>query len=218
MSTAVAILIPTFERSHSLQRVVDNIHENTLGEYTIYFIAEPRDLGTIKAVKGTTAQLLLNEQEPCYAGAINTAYHKTKEPYLFLGADDLAFHQGWLKACLSRFRYGVEVVGTNDLAHPDVLAGTTATHSMVTRRYIREEGGRADMKDTVLYPYKHNYCDTEFIATAKARGVFMPCLDSKVEHLHWAWGKAPMDSTYRKGFGHNTSDRLLYQERSHLWR
>lgn len=212
-----AIFIPTLNRPHKLSEIALNITETTPEPHTIYFILEESDIESQKAVTELGEQYILNTGSSCYADCINTAYHQTKEPYIFLGADDIKFYPGWLSKAKACFLRGINVVGTNDLHHPGVLEGTHATHYLVKRKYLKTEGGRVDMKDTVLYPYAHNYTDTEFIQTAIARGTFMPCLESKVEHMHWCWGLADRDETYYKGFNENERDRTIYEQRRHLW-
>jgi hypothetical protein len=113
--------------------------------------------------------------------------------------------------------------------NPYVLAGTHATHYLVSRWYLENAGGVADappgdpswpasLRPPVLFEgYDHNYTDTEFIETARARGVFAPCLDAVVEHLHVVAGKAQWDETYRKGAARMGDDEVLFQQRRGLW-
>ena len=162
------------------------------------------------------ANLILNRRKQNYAGAINTGVMDTDEPYVFAGADDLNFHHGWFEAAVALMGKPIEVVGTNDLGNPAVMRGEHATHYLVSRNYATQ--GVADREGIMLHEgYDHNWCDTEFIETAKWRGRFAPCLDSKVEHMHVAWGKAQMDRTYTKGFSNEGIDARLFQERSELW-
>lgn len=217
MTPTVAIFIPTFNRPVNIKRVVDNIHVNTTGVYRIYFIVEKSDQPTIDAINVTGEKIIFNEGRGTYASCINIAHKQTDEMFFFCGADDLNFHPRWLEEALSRMTQGIEVVGTNDLYNPDVLKGTHATHYLVRRTYIKKYSGVIDEPNTVLYDYDHNYTDTEFIETAKARGCFMSCPASIVEHLHWAWGKAQMDETYQKGNRNAQQDKRVYEERKHLW-
>lgn len=214
----VGIFVPTFGRPHELSRVVDNLYEFTKPElFTLYFIAESGDDPTIEVAKTLRANLIINEGKPCYADAINTAYHKTQEPYFFAGADDLGFHKGWLENALSHMKDGICVVGTNDLGQIPIGEERNSTHYLVERVYIKERSGVVDMKDTVLYPYHHNYTDTEFTATAIHRGVYAYCPESFVEHLHPVWNKGQWDETYKKGQVTSSQDQRLYNERRNLW-
>lgn len=216
MIGTTAIFIPTFGRPHVLESVYKNIEDATALPHQTYFIAESRDQSTIDTLNLLRFKYVINEQEPSYAGAINTAYKDTVEPYFFCGADDLRFESGWLENAFTHMGQGIDVVGTNDLANPDVLAGEHATHYLVRRSYIKDMG-RADGAKTVLYPYKHNYCDTEFIQTAIARGAFKSCPQAIVEHKHWAWGKRAMDEQDKQHQQDDPEDRRKFEERKHLW-
>lgn len=152
-----------------------------------------------------------------YSEAVNLIYPKLAQPFFFLGSDDLIFKPGWDIEIMKVMDGGGMVVGTNDLHNPDVLAGNHATHYMVRKEYIEQQGGVADKSYPVLYQYKHNYCDTEFIETAKSRSMFIPCLSSIVEHIHWAWGLAHMDAVYEKGRNTAGEDLQTFNSRRHLW-
>lgn len=111
----------------------------------------------------------------------------------------------------------VGVVGTNDLGNPRVIAGKTATHSLVTRAYVGEHG-TVDEPGKVLHEgYQHNFCDTEFVETAKRRGAWAFAGDSVVEHLHPHWSKGDDDETYRRGQAGFEVDRRLHARRRRLW-
>ena len=212
----IAVLIPTLGRPANVQRVIDDL-EPTVRRDLIdpIFIVEAHDTATMDAIEAIQRTYIINRRSPSYAGAINTAVEMTTHDYLFIGADDLHFHDGWLDPLLDLAqRYGL--TGTNDLHNPEVLAGEHATHYLVTREYANL--GTIDGHEPLLHEgYSHNYCDTEAIATAKHRGQFRPCLDSVVEHLHWAWGLAGMDDTYTKGAKNIHADQALFTSRSHLW-
>lgn len=217
-SKDVAVFIPTFGRPHELSRVVDNLYENTTSDlFDLYFIVEKGDQATIDAIKPLRAKMIINEGQPCYADAINTAYHKTREPYFFTGADDLGFYPEWLEQALSKMDDNIAVVGTNDLGGIPIGEQRDSTHYLVKREYIKKQSGVVDMKDTVLYPYKHNWTDKEFIETARLRNAYVYCPDSKTEHNHWAWGKAQMDATYKRGNESSAEDERTFKNRQHLW-
>jgi Glycosyl transferase family 2 len=211
------IFLPTYGRPQVIARVVQNIHETTSGDYRILFIVEPEDTASQEAIQATGEQFLINTGRASCASCINCAYHATDDPYFFIGADDLTFYPEWLTIALARMGNGIQVVGTNDLYNPQVVAGETATHFLVARAYIQEQSGVVDQPDTVLYDYSHNYCDTEFIDTAKARGVFVSEPLSIVEHKHWSFGLAPMDATYQRGMQENAHDMQMFLTRKHLW-
>jgi hypothetical protein len=185
----------------------------------VYFVVEPDDTGTMEMI-GTNpfrnVNFIYNERSRNYAGAINTGVQRTTEPLVFAGADDLNFHAGWLEVAEAKMVDPIKVVGTNDLGNPYVLAGDHATHYLVARDYATN--GVVDQPGLMLYEgYDHNWTDTEFVETARHRGVFAPCLESVVEHRHWAWGKASMDETYNKGCRNERVDQMHFLERRALW-
>lgn len=214
----VGIFIPTYGRPHELSRVVDNIIENTPFEsFTIYFILEESDQASFDVAKNLKAEIIINKGKPCYADAINTAYHKTNEPYFFTGADDLGFYRGWLEEAMKLMIDPIKVVGTNDLGSIPIGVERDATHYLVARDYIKKQSGVIDQPNTVLFSYLHNWTDKEFLETARSRGVYSYSEESKVEHAHPVWNKAQWDETYRKGQRTSEQDRHTYLSRQSLW-
>ena len=222
VSTTTAILIPTLGRHDRVCRLLENIEATSGPDLEVYFIVESEDTGTIEAVAASHAHLIYNHGPPTYASCINTAYRETVEPFLFLGADDIVFTDGWLERASARFSDpGVGIVGTEDpmLPHPD-----HSTHSLVRREYIGESSGCLDLPDTVLYPYWHGYTDYELVGVAKSRQAYVYSADSQVEHHHPGWdslgrvrGGTELDNTYRKGNRNHWSDTVRFIERSTGW-
>lgn len=214
----VAVLIPSYHRPERLTQALASLEENTAGEYTPYVIVEPDDTETFEAALDSDAVVFVNEGRPCYAGAINTAYHNTTEPYLFAGADDLAFHPRWLSIALEQMVPPIQVVGTNDLLNPFVAQGTHATHYLVRRGYLDVRGGlKGEPGSFMLEELSHQYTDTLFIDLARAREVFAPCLESVVEHLHFLNGKAPKDETYDRAYRDIEADEETYRNKIAEW-
>jgi hypothetical protein len=220
---SVAILIPSYRRPASVARVAANLRAVTPGEgadWAAYVIAEAEDPSTVDAAHAAGLDVIINRRTPSYAGAINTAHKQLTSPILFTGADDLAFQPGWLDEALAVLDADptAQVVGTNDLCNPYVADGTHATHYLVRRGYLDDPGGCIDGPGRFLFEgYRHNFTDTEFIGTARARGVFQPCLSSIVEHLHYTTGKSVNDPTYEKGMVCYGDDQATYAAREPLW-
>ncbi len=214
----VVILIPVLRRPHRVAPLLASIVEATPEPHRVLFIVEALDVEERAALDRACAEhVVVERQRRSYARKINAGYRSSVEPLLFLAADDLAFHLGWLPAARAKLGGPVQVVGTNDLLNPRVLAGEHATHSLVTRAYC-DELGTIDEPGKVLHEgYGHDYVDDEFVATARVRGAYAHAHDSIVEHLHpWA-GKAPSDSTYRIGRAKSAGGRRLFEHRQHLW-
>ncbi len=161
------------------------------------------DAPTRAAVDAADERCIVNTGPQTYAGAINAAYHATDEPYFFCGADDLRFYPGWLTHALAAMTDGIE--------------GAIAPHFLVRRRYIARYSGVGDQPDTVLSAYDHNYTDTEFVGTARARRMYRYCPEAIVEHLHPLWGKAQDDPIYEKGRRRYEEDGQRYIRRRPLW-
>jgi glycosyltransferase involved in cell wall biosynthesis len=222
VTARVAVLIPSSGRPAAVTRVLRSLLQATPGHgevWEAHVIAEADDPATWSAAEDAGFTPLCNERARSYAGAVNSGYLLTGSPVLFCGADDLRFHRGWLQTALRVLDDpDASVVGTNDLGHGAVIAGDHATHYLLRRSYCDHPGGCVDGPGTVLHEgYGHSFTDTELVETAKARGVFRPCLASVVEHLHPSWGKAGWDDTYRKGAEPWAADERLFESRRPLW-
>ncbi len=134
-----AILIPTYGRVGRLHAVVANARDAT-PQARVYLLMEPGEACQIVGAVTLTRQ----EGFGNYATAINYGLANTDEPLVFAGADDLNFRPGWLEACQPALDDGNQVVGTNDLGNPEVLAGEHATHYLVVRDYLEHVGGVFD--------------------------------------------------------------------------
>lgn len=212
---SVAILVPVLNRPAAVQPLLENIAKTTPEPHRVLFVTDEDDTRERAAIAAAGGQELVVSAG--YAAKINAAVAATSEPYVFLGADDLRFHAGWLPEALAWMRGQVGVVGTNDLGNRRVIAGLHATHSLVARAYI-EQHGTIDQPGHVLHEgYHHNFCDDELVATAKRRRAWAFARDSIVEHLHPNWQKGEDDATYRLGMRRFRQDRDLFFQRSALW-
>ena len=210
----IAILVPVLGRAHQIQPLIESVHAGTESEHRIVFVCSPKDPAT-KVCQGSGETTIVTNWSPGpgdFAKKINLAYRKTDEPWLFQGATDLHFHEGWdTRALTVATRENVGVVGTNDLGNPLVVRGLHATHILFSREYIETYGGTFDGTGAVFSEtYDHQYVDTEFIQIAKSRGQFRPCLRSIVEHLHPHWDKGEMDDTYEKAMRATRPDAALH--------
>ncbi len=195
---SVAIFIPTYKRAHKLIKVYENAKNSSPQVTNVYFIIEKDDKESIDVIKKNQLPYFINERSRNYAGAINTAYLKTKEKYFFCGADDLDFKPGWLEICLKKMIDPIKVVGTNDLHH---------------HRFKRKHEIGATHYLVLSENYFHNYTDCEFIETARLRGLFAPCLEAIVAHLHFSLHLSPKDETYAKQDDTIRGDKILFLER-----
>ncbi len=217
----IDILIPVLGRPKNAAKVAQSISTHTRVPHTTIFLCSRHDDAEIEACADTGCVTWLVSDER-YAPKINEGVKVELggEPseFVFLGADDLAFHDGWDLEAIARFEETDKpVIGTNDLGNPTVIAGRHATHSLVHRSYI--EQGTIDDSTILLHEgYDHNWVDTEFIETAMMRDSFTFAFESHVEHLHPFWKKGPTDVIYKRGQKHYHHDHRLFRERRRLWR
>jgi hypothetical protein len=187
----------------------------------VIFLCSPGDEEEIIVCQRTGAEVQIVEWEAGHgdwARKINYGFTLSEDPFVLLGADDLAFHSGWDTAALEvAERTGAGVIGTNDLGNATVMAGKHSTHPLVRRSYI-DEYGTVDERGKILHEgYRHQWVDTELVETAKARGQWAFAKDSRVEHLHPFWHKGKMDATYKKALSTPQEDHHLFANRRNLW-
>jgi hypothetical protein len=209
----IGIYVPTLGRPHVLQRLVNNIHASTTLPHRIIFVVEPHDEESLNAAWQTGELVSINEGSPSYSNSLQTAYDLDNSDY-FIGAnDDFDFFPNWDTEAMKVMGNGVMVVGIHD-GSPQCGFSTI---SLVDRRYIGTMSGVIDIPNRVNYPYRHNYVDTEFHATAVKRGVFAPAPNSVILHKHPDWGHAEDDETYRKSQATMSLDATTFASRTHLW-
>lgn len=214
--TELAVLVPVLGRPHRVEPVLDAFLSTC--DCVVHFIADRGDQPEIHAIKRDGRGRLL-VHDGGYAQKINYAVEVTKQPLLFLGADDLEPQPGWLEAavmCAARDterRPHLAVVGVNDMLRRD---REHATHFLMTRSYA-ELPTVDGQPGPCCTEYRHWYIDDELIATARARGVYAYAADAHVRHLHYLVGAAPDDDTYARGREFARIDARTFRGREHLW-
>lgn len=213
LPVSTVVLVPVLGRPHRVRPLLDSLAVAS-PDASVLFIADPGDEDEIEAIEDAGAAYITVDGG--YARKINEGVRRTSEELIFLGADDLAFHPGWLEAASARLVDGVGVVGTNDLGNERVIRGEHSTHSLLTRRYA-ELGTIDGAPGPLSEAYHHWFLDDELVATAKHRGAWAFAGDAIVEHLHPFWGKAADDVVYRKANSQIEGDRAIFIERAKLW-
>lgn len=154
-----AVLVPVMKRPQNAEPFMQSLRAST-GLATAYAIYDEADTDTRDAWKAAGAQLI-QSSGPSFATKINDAYRATSEPWMFLTGDDVRFHPGWLDH--TQFAATITeagVVGTNDLANPRVLRGEHATHLLIRRSYVDEQGASWDGPGVVCHEgYRHWFCN-----------------------------------------------------------
>ena len=174
---------------------------------------DPKEIAALEEEEATHSVMEWPAGHGDFARKINWAFSHSEEEWIFFCGDDVDFGYAWADNALALARqHGV--VGTNDMVNPEVRRGVFSTHSLVSRRYVTEQGGSLDGPGTIFHEgYSHNWCDRELCVLAKSRGEFVFARNSVVRHRHPHWGTAQMDRTYRKGLSSFGSDRKLFTRR-----
>jgi hypothetical protein len=196
----VAVIVPVLGRPQNAEPFMKSLRAST-GLATVYAAcSQPADAEAWRAV----------------GEKVNEALPWTDQPWIFLAGDDVRFRRGWLDHVQQVARNtGAKVIGTNDLANPRVMAGDHATHMLIARDYIDEQGASWDGPGVVCHEgYHHWFVDDELVTAAKARNVWAPALAAVVEHLHPIVDKAEMDDTYRLGQKNKGRDKITFTKRS----
>jgi glycosyltransferase involved in cell wall biosynthesis len=219
---AVAVLCPVLNRPQNIQPLVDSFNATTSGyEANLYFIGEKDDVAELAAIDAADATVIYKKDAHTYAEKLNLGLNCTPEPWVLCIGDDVRFHEGWLDHA-RKLSSDYDVIGTNDttngIKNPKVANGSHADHFFVRRAYVDEYGACLEGPG-VLAPevYGHWYVDMEIVKLAKARGVFTPCLDSVVEHLHPGYDgdeEARLaDPTYMAAVEHAVEDGETFKDR-----
>jgi glycosyltransferase involved in cell wall biosynthesis len=216
--TRVAILVPVLARPQNVAPLIASVEAATSEAHRLVFVVNDDDEAELEALTAAGADhVVVGPARRSYACKINDGFNATTEPVVFSAADDVRFHAGWFKAAAGLLGDGVEVVGTNDSCNMRTVLGFHSTHTLFTRGYIERCGTIDEPGKVLCEKYKHDYCDDEFIETAKARGVYAHAFDSIVEHLHPMVNKAADDDTYRLGRRWSPNGHSVYKTRRHLW-
>lgn len=225
--SSLTVIVPALSRPRNVAPLVRSLDLSVARErqegwkIDLLFVCSTDDRSEIRAVRAQGLEPLLttiSRDKSQYPKKINAGVRHTTSDWLFLGADDLEFHWGWLRAAVdAHIETGKLVVGTQDLGNQLVKRGLHATHSLVHRDYV--ELGTVDERGKLLHEgYDHNACDVEFIETAISRDQFVFADKAIVEHLHPLWHRqVTRDVVYRKGMLGANVDRLLLNRRRHMW-
>lgn len=209
----VAILVPVLGRPQNIAPLLQSVEQSTSQPHSVLFICDPDDTREIDAIAAAGGTMIAPGGR--YAAKIRAGVDATDEPLVFLGADDLRFHPGWLDACLAVIAQGALVVGVNDRIRRR-RRPQHATHFLLTREYALRpaiDGTPGPLSAA----YEHCFVDDELIATATSRGVYAYAERAIVEHRHWINRTAEDDDTYRRGRANFHADRDTFIRRTPLW-
>lgn len=215
------VIIPVLRRPHRAAEVFASLEAAT-GDvsWRAVFACTTGDHAEIRACEQTGADVFVAPWDAGpgdWARKINRVYEDSDEPWMLLGADDLAFHPGWAAEAMEvGDATEAGVVGTNDLGNPRVMRGEHSTHPLVRRSYADALGTVDGPGRVVAEAYQHQFCDDELVYTAKRRGRWAFARASVVEHLHPYFAKAPWDATYRLAVGAARADSITWARRRQM--
>ncbi len=214
MEPTIDIWLPTYHRPDKLAEVARNIGQTTHHSFNLYFGVEPDDEASARAAEQTGHSVIINAHEPGYSGTIQTMYEHSHASLWIHANDDFEFLPDWDKQPVAMFDAPhIMVVGVREQEHSSFSAVFIARRS-----YIEEMSGVIGIPNRVLYPYHHNYVDTEFTETAKARGVWAKCDAPCILHKHPGIIGGDKDETYRKNDATAPQDEGIFHSREHLWK
>lgn len=204
----ISILCPTRGRPESVERLLKSIRETTseMPEVVLYIDDDDGDSRDWVQFETASLKRIIGPRKTLSDCWNECAKHATGD-ILMMGADDLVFRtKGWDKMVINTFE-----------SHPDKFiflhgddghwGNQFGTHGFIHRKWY----------DTLGYftaPYfSADYADTWLndIANTLGRRVY---LNFVTEHLHPAWGKAPMDETHKQRMERAEKDNVakLYQD------
>lgn len=215
----VAVIVPVLRRPERVKPLLESFRAaTTSADARLYFVAQRSDTAEVRAIEAVgLSPIFVGDGDRSWAKKINRGYAKTREPWLLLGADDLAFRPGWIDKVRSLLHSHPGVIGTNDMGNRATVVGTHSTHPLVRRAYA-DVCGTVDARRKICHEgYDHNFPDTELVATAKRRRVYVHRSDCVIEHLHPLWGKGKADHVYELGQKNFTRDKMLFEQRAHQY-
>jgi len=208
-SEPAAVIVPVLNRPQNAEPFMRSFRTSNANA-TVYAVVGNADMASMQAWLKAGAKIIGTNRQT-FAEKVNEAYRVTSEPWLLLVGDDVKFHPGWLQAAQ---KVGKDVVGTNDLGNPRVVAGEHTCHPLIRRSYIEEQGASWDGPGVVAHEgYGHWFVDDEIVTVAKQRSVWGFAKDSIIEHMHPLWKKGLMDETYEIGAAKAKNDKAHFEER-----
>ena len=122
--------------------------------------------------------------------AWNTGLAVSAGEFVVFAADDLRWTPGWLEAAMSCMPPEGGLVGLNDL-HRTFAMRRESTHYLATREFVVKH-----LNGCMGFPHYRGACnDSEACARARLAGMYHPCYEAVVEHVHWRAKDRPKDAT-----------------------
>ncbi len=206
----VSVLFPTTGRPERAERCIRRLRETTGAQVPLEVIAAvDADPVTARRIAPIVDKLIVSaEYRGCSAAWNACLAESTGDPVVF-AADDLIWHEGWLRealAALELFEDGWGLVGFND-GHWDA---ELSTHYLMSRRFIIEVLGGVVAWDF----YRHSFNDLEVNERAKRAGRYHWASEARVTHEHWIFGDRPQDATDIRTLDEHGEAQEIYRRRA----
>lgn len=205
----VSIIIPSLNRPLQLQRCIHRLIETSQSHLIeIICVLDTGDDDSAHAVSQLAVEVLAVTAGASPVEKWNAGASIAKGGHLVFAADDLYWGMGWLAKAVQALSVlgGSGMVGFNDLAQD---GNALATHFLVTRDYAVGSWGGV----LAVPHYRSYFCDVEATERAIRDNRYIFAEDAIVEHRHYLWGKAAVDSTYRLSERNIVSDKAIYHRR-----
>ena len=202
----IDILIPTYKRSHRIQKQFDNIKSTTKNEFNCVYLVEQSDQDSINVLSNIICTTIVGNFQS-YSNAINAGYWLTRGEFLFQALDDMEFTDGWDVEPINilKSRQDIHLVSSD-------LDGQIGGFFTIRRSYVSINSMVEGFPNHLLYPYYHHESDREMYWTAKNRGVLVECKTSLIHHKH-EWDKTQIKTTMM-----DETDKKTYWDRRRLFR
>jgi glycosyltransferase involved in cell wall biosynthesis len=197
----IAVLIPTYKRSHKLDALIKNFNRCST-QATLYFIVHPDDIDSQQFLFHANQIFFSHTGE--YVSSINYGVSRTKESFILCGADDIEFTPEWDTQLLDAMSSTTAVVGGLD-DWTISKSGVHISHPLVKRSWILYH---------LYFPaYKHYMCDIELIQRAWRQNVITIIPKTLIHHRHPEVKTALTDETHLRSRKHLKQDWGIYQSR-----
>lgn len=204
----IAVVLPTRNRPHLLERFCYSVFENALNldNVKIYLYIDEDDNLTNYGLKNIEEKypnkiykmigprILMSE-------TANKLLPMIKEDIFYLGADDLIIRtKGWDDLIINKFNEIEDKIAL--LYGDDCYHAFFATHPILHRRWVEQLG-------YLTPPYfSSDYADTWLndVSDKLGRKYKLPFVN---EHMHFTFGKAPVDMTYAENRNRYVKDNPM---------
>lgn len=218
----LTVAIPILRRPKRIKPVHDYFLERTGGMEEIVFLPDEGDIESIETLKELGYNYLIAPESSrwgvqTYASKINYAFLNSNLEFFLYAADDVIPQPGWFDVILGKFRANssLGVAVPNDNLTLAVQEGRGAPHAVVRRAYVERYGSASFPGAGVLMHegYRHAFCDTELMETAKKRNAFLYIPNSILVHDRPPLAEDTVDEVYRLGLQSWKEDMMEFENR-----